>query len=191
MGEKQVWGGNQELSSGEEESMLLLTWWAPLLGLHGCAIFIWSVWDWVDSSTSCHPRNRLPLQSYAHSLSRAFPSPVLYSNYIYSSISLKPPLKKPLTFLSVHLFSSGRAWLLPSQWTTWPTFSVTLLVPMFFFFQVVQSFIQYILVEYPTLMGKSRVVLFIKSRTASEKPTDASKHIFLPFERGKPQDSFH
>lgn len=45
------------------------------------------------------PRNRLPLQSYAHSLSRAFPSPVLYSNYIYSSISLKPPLKKPLTFL--------------------------------------------------------------------------------------------
>jgi len=27
MGEKQVWGGNQELSSGEEEeSMLLLMW---------------------------------------------------------------------------------------------------------------------------------------------------------------------
>lgn len=32
-------------------------------------------------------------------------------------------------FRSVHLFPSGQAWLLPSRWTTWPTFSVTLLVP--------------------------------------------------------------
>ena len=54
---------------------------------------------WILLHLVTPPRNRLPLQSYAHSLSRAFPSPVLYSNYIYSSISLKPPLKKPLTFL--------------------------------------------------------------------------------------------
>lgn len=39
-------------------------------------------------------------------------------------------------------------------------------------------------------MGKSRVVLFIKSKTASEKLTDVSKHVFLQFERGKTSGYF-
>lgn len=184
MGGKQVREGNQEPSSGEEESMLLLMWWAPLLGLLPVVLFSSeSVWDWVDSSTSCYPQKQIASPILCSLFEQSLSLFSSYPNYIYSWSPWSLHFWNLWLFLSVHLFPSGGAWLLQELVNNMTHFLSNHLGPPCSFFQVVQSFIQYIWVD---LMGKSKGCFTHKNQNPTcRKLTDVSKHVSFSFERGK------